>query len=743
MILYPDQQELINRTRSAMATSKSVLMVSPTGSGKTAMALSMIKSAQGKGKRILFSTPRKDLLEQTSETFKKMNVEHSYVASGKSYNPYAQVYIGMLPSMDRRVDRLPPVDLLIVDECFTSDTMISTPSGEKPIAKMRLGDIVYNATGKGEIVAISRKMANIIYKVALSNGKEIRCTGNHPFFTKHGWIECRKLAKGDELVDIQNMPILWRSFQTPRKNAEKNREKESTVQKGIYASQILLNILLKEDRKCDVGRRSKRKNASNTKKDRTQAIASWWERQRTNFAAKDDDGNAGEWVASGACNKNSCGTQKRDLPELLQSGLREHGKEDCCGGRRSFSQWEKKKIRCEKRLVPNITRVESVEIYEQGGGIDVFNLQVNGHPSYFANGILVHNCHYGKGAMDRVIESYKQAGTYCLGLSASPWKLSGEGLGRWYDTMVEGKSIRWLIDNKRLSDFRYFYGRTKPDLSKIGVTAGDYAKAQLSSYMEEQGAIIGDCVTDYQLRCMGNIHVVRCASIKHSQMTAQAFRDAGIAAMHVDGDTPSDERRSIFKALARREIFVITFVDLLGFGFDLSQSAQINVCIESLSDLKPSKSLAGMLQYWGRALRMKDKAAIIHDHVNNHIEHGFPDDERVWTLDDREQGKRGSSERSSPVAQCKNCFYAFRPAPLCPNCGTAVIIKAREIDQVAGELHEMTREERESLKQKQVIDRKREQAMAKTLPDLIALGKARGMANPRGWALNIIKARGR
>ena len=110
MILFDDQAELVAQTRAAMSRSKSVLMVSPTGSGKTAMATHIIESAKEKGRRILFSVPRRDLMEQTSETFERLGIKHGFVAAGKPYNPHHQVYIGMVDSMARRLDKLPPID---------------------------------------------------------------------------------------------------------------------------------------------------------------------------------------------------------------------------------------------------------------------------------------------------------------------------------------------------------------------------------------------------------------------------------------------------------------------------------------------------------------------------------------------------------------------------------------------------------------------------------------------------------
>lgn len=336
--------------------------------------------------------------------------------------------------------------------------------------------------------------------------------------------------------------------------------------------------------------------------------------------------------------------------------------------------------------------------------------------------------HHGDKALNSIIRHYKTQGSWILGLSATPHKNSGKGLGCWYDTMVEGKSIRWLIDNKRLSDYRLFYGRSKIDLSGIKITAGDYAKGQVADFMENEKVIIGDCVRDYRQRCMGRIHLVRCASIKHSQITAQKFRDDGIPAMHVDGKTPDDELKRIFKAWALREILVVCFCDLIGMGFDLAMVAGMDVCIESGSDTSPNKSLAKQMQFWGRLLRIKPESAIVNDHVNNFLEHGRPCDDREWTLEDREIAPRSAEERVTQIRQCSKCFYVHKPSPSCPQCGFLYSIQSREVEEVEGETVELGPDEI-------LINEKNQR---KKLYSLIGVAKKRGYANPEIWAAKIL-----
>ena len=307
--------------------------------------------------------------------------------------------------------------------------------------------------------------------------------------------------------------------------------------------------------------------------------------------------------------------------------------------------------------------------------------------------------------------------------------------------MVVGKSTRWLMDNGRLSDFRYFAGKVKPDLSKVPLSNGDYAQKKLADFMEHQGAIIGDCVSDYRERCEGTRHIVRCCSIAHSQKVAQAFRDVGYAFVHVDGTTPADERKRIFKAYASGEVLGLCYAELLNFGFDLAQAAGVpDVCIESASDLRPTKSLAGIMQFWGRALRKKDKPAVIIDRVNNFVEHGFPDSERDWDLSDRKQSKK--VERNAEyVRQCPKCYEVHRPQPRCPACEYLYTPEERKIDEYEGETEELDRQMREQMKEALRLQARREQGMARDYPSLYALGVKRGYSNPSAWAYQVLANR--
>ena len=188
----------------------------------------------------------------------------------------------------------------------------------------------------------------------------------------------------------------------------------------------------------------------------------------------------------------------------------------------------------------------------------------------------------------------------------------------------------------------------------------------------------------------------------------------------------ADMRDDAVERFRRGETLVLSNADLFGEGFDVP-------AIEAAILLRPTKSLSLHLQQVGRALRVCDgkSEAIILDHAGNSLIHGLPDDERDWSLDDREKKKRQASAEMS-IRQCKECFYVYRPAPKCPQCGHSAPIQAREIEQVDGTLTEFKRAQENREKRKQV-------GKAQTLEDFQRIAAERGYKP--GWALQMMRVR--
>ena len=339
--------------------------------------------------------------------------------------------------------------------------------------------------------------------------------------------------------------------------------------------------------------------------------------------------------------------------------------------------------------------------------------------------IIFDECHHVASQQYRdIYDRYPRAQK--IGLTATPWRLDGRGLGGWFESMVQGPSVADLMERGALCDYKLFAPSTV-DVAGIGSVGGDYKRGDLAAVMDKP-SIVGDAVQHYRKLANGKRAVAFAVSIEHSKHIAEQFNAAGIAAAHVDGSMLTGQRDGIVADFASGAIKVLTNADLFGEGFDVP-------AIEAVILMRPTQSLSLHLQQIGRGLRpMAGKLhAVILDHAGNAMRHGLPDDDREWSLEDRPKKKKGEASET-PVKQCPECFRVHAPDPTCPGCGYEYPSQSRQVEQVEGALLEV---DLNAVRER----KKQELKSARTTDELIALGKARGYRHPVLWAGHIQKQR--
>lgn len=318
-----------------------------------------------------------------------------------------------------------------------------------------------------------------------------------------------------------------------------------------------------------------------------------------------------------------------------------------------------------------------------------------------------------------------------IGLTATPERRDGAGLGRFFEGMVKGPSVAWLIENKWLSPYRLY---APPGLSvkDVHTSMGDYVKRELVAAADKP-TVTGDAIREYRRRCDGARAIGFAVTVEHSLHVVAQFNAAGIPAAHVDGETPIDERDETIEAFRRGEVRVLFNVDLFGEGFDLPAA-------ECVIGLRPSKSLALVLQQWGRVLRPAPgkNFAVILDHAGNCHRHGLPDDERDWSLNGGASRKAGEGGSGGPATKrCYQCdVQNARAAKKCQACGRDFDTGGADVEFVAGDLVEVDAVAVRSSHRQEVY-------AADSLPKLIELGRKKRYRDPEAWAKNVFAARER
>ena len=280
-----------------------------------------------------------------------------------------------------------------------------------------------------------------------------------------------------------------------------------------------------------------------------------------------------------------------------------------------------------------------------------------------------------------------------LGVTATPCRADGKGLGRHadgvFDTMVVGPSMRDLIKQGYLTDYRIFAPPSDIDMSQVTVSAsGDYSPPKLASAVHHSH-IVGDVVQHYLRIAAGKLGITFAVDVESATEIAAAYRQGGVPAEVVSAKTPADLRAHIMRRFRLGEIRQLVNVDLLGEGTDVP-------AIEVVSMARPTQSYGLYCQQFGRALRpMKGKThAIIIDHVANTLRHGLPDAPRTWTLDRREKRTRSAPDDVIPIRVCAKCLSAYeRIYAACPYCGEHPVPAVRSSPaEVDGDLSELSPE---------------------------------------------------
>ena len=309
----------------------------------------------------------------------------------------------------------------------------------------------------------------------------------------------------------------------------------------------------------------------------------------------------------------------------------------------------------------------------------------------------------------KIIDQFSSS--YVLGVTATPERIGGQGLGEIFQSLVLGPSAADLIAAGNLTKYDYYAPPTKFDPAAAHVRFGEYVKNDLLSQMDDAD-VIGDIVTNYKNLAGGKRAICYCINRAHSEHVAASFRSADIPALHIDGETHKAVRARAIEDFRTGRLQILCNAELLGEGFDVP-------AMEAVILARPTASLTLYIQQSMRPLRPDpnnpEKRAVIIDHVGNVFRHGMPDEEREWSLETKKR-----KPRAMAIKVCPACYTAVpSTARTCP-CGHvfAAAPEERKITETDGTLKKI-----EALQRK---ERRQEVGRARSVSDLTAIALRRG-----------------
>jgi DNA repair protein RadD len=308
-----------------------------------------------------------------------------------------------------------------------------------------------------------------------------------------------------------------------------------------------------------------------------------------------------------------------------------------------------------------------------------------------ADVIIVDEAHHIRATTwSKILDAYPDARR--LGLTATPCRGDGRGLGNYFDELIEGPKIPELINGKWLVPTIY-YAPTAPNLNGVKTQSGDYQLKALSARMNRSD-LVGDIVTNWFKFAEARKTIVFAVDVPHSISIKDEFVKAGVKAEHLDGRTPKPERDDILKRLRSGETQIVVNCQVLTEGFDAPEVSCIVLA-------RPTKQLGLFRQMAGRGLRPspgKTNLKLI-DHSGAVFRHGLLEDPIEWTLDtDKRAQNPTHAKRDMSVIgrliECSQCGAMRSVDEKCPHCGFLPQRRPDAIVFAEGELARVNRQTR-------------------------------------------------
>lgn len=328
----------------------------------------------------------------------------------------------------------------------------------------------------------------------------------------------------------------------------------------------------------------------------------------------------------------------------------------------------------------------------------------------------------------KAVAAFKNPACRGLLVTATPVRADGKGLGidndGLADAMVAAPDLRELIYQGYILDTRIFTVPSDIDYSHIPVgESGDLVQAKLREAVHASGTFVGSVVDTYLKLIPNKKAILFAVDVESASEIAAKFRARGVPAEVLSANTADDIRAITLRKFERREIMVLTNVDLFGEGYDLPDLEAVIMArrTESFPLFAQQSARASnvdvtpeLIAHWDEFTPAERRAhiaasgkphAILLDHVGNVPRHAAlrhcPHTRelvldlchRDWSLN--RAGSRGSVPSGAiPVRYCLNevCSRPFeRFRKCCPWCGRPVPppIGRATPEEVEGDLGEM------------------------------------------------------
>ena len=287
----------------------------------------------------------------------------------------------------------------------------------------------------------------------------------------------------------------------------------------------------------------------------------------------------------------------------------------------------------------------------QIASVQTLNRRLDNWKDYGFDFIIVDEAHHVLAESYRkIINTFPDA--KILGVTATPYRLSGVGFRPEFDKLIVSDSIQEFINKGYLCNYEYYsispFSYVQNEINNIQGTdaSGDFANTEMQRVCD-QDKIRAQIVETYLNYAKGKKGIVYTINKTHNKHLCEAFCEKGLKAVAIDSDTDIEERERMIEDFKQNKIDIICNVDIFSEGFDCPD-------IEFVQLARPTKSLSLYLQQVGRGLRIsanKEKTIFL-DNVGLYNRFGVPAANRYW--EDYFEGIEGASESKGSSKEDKS-----------------------------------------------------------------------------------------
>lgn len=444
--------------------------------------------------------------------------------------------------------------------------------------------------------------------------------------------------------------------------------------KGMETAAFLFDLLFQEGRKRDVDSERSGESSSNTSTKRG-STASQRGQRSADKTAEAIARKTGPRMGCRICSHDRSTATEEDA-EQLQTGFSESKSEDCNRAGRHFTYHDKPTGTGQARnglfAKQRLARIAHIKCESP---VPVFNLQVTGHPSYYANGVLAHNCHLippdGEGMYRTFLAEARTVNpnVRLIGLTATPYRMTTGKIcapDHLLNHVCYKVGVRELIVQGYLCPLKTKAGRRKVDTSELHLRGGEFIAGEVEAMMNDGSLVQSACMEIVEHTQDRHSVLIFAAGVQHAIHVQRVLAGMGRECGFVCGETLPFERADTLKRFKDGDLKYLVNVNVLTTGFDAPN-------IDCVTLLRPTNSPGLYYQMVGRGFRLDPSKndCMVLDFGGNILRHG--------PVDALEIKDRSTGNGEAPAKECPRCQAVIHASyATCPECGHEFPLPKRE-----------------------------------------------------------------